>query len=419
MQRPTIHVVGAGLAGLAAAAALGSTPCDIVVHEASRQAGGRCRSFFDETMNMTIDNGNHLLLSGNDAALAYLDAIGARHELRGPKRCEIAFADMASGERWTLRPNDGPLPWWLLMESRRVPRTRAMDYLPIARLFRTPAEAKVADIVDCSGSLYERLWGPFFVAALNSDPKSASAALAGRLLRETLARGGRACRPLVAANGLSRAFVDPALKLLRRGGAQVRFERRLRALDFTGQRVAGLEFEHDSIALGAQDMVVLATPGHVAATLVPDLMTPQASNAILNAHFSIAPPAGAPPILGVVNATVQWLFAYPDRLSVTVSDANHLMDAPREQLAADIWREVAGLTGLSDALPSWRIIKERRATFAATPEENARRPPAETKWPNLLLAGDYVQTGLPATIEGAIRSGQSAARLAMERLGAA
>src|SRR5579863_3796755 len=142
MQRPTIHVVGAGLAGLAAAAALGSTPCDIVVHEASRQAGGRCRSFFDETMNMTIDNGNHLLLSGNDAALAYLDAIGARHELRGPKRCEIAFADMASGERWTLRPNDGPLPWWLLMESRRVPRTRAMDYLPIARLFRTPAEAR-------------------------------------------------------------------------------------------------------------------------------------------------------------------------------------------------------------------------------------------------------------------------------------
>jgi uncharacterized protein with NAD-binding domain and iron-sulfur cluster len=104
---------------------------------------------------------------------------------------------------------------------------------------------------------------------------------------------------------------------------------------------------------------------------------------------------------------------------VTVSDANRLMDSPREQLAADIWREVAGLTGLSDALPSWRIIKERRATFAATPEENARRPPTETRWSNLLLAGDYVQTGLPATIEGAALSGQLAARLAMERLGAA
>ncbi|MGA2793223.1 MAG: FAD-dependent oxidoreductase, partial [Roseiarcus sp.] len=101
-----------------------------------------------------------------------------------------------------------------------------------------------------------------------------------------------------------------------------------------------------------------------------------------------------------------------------VSDANRLMETPREQLAADLWREVAALTGLSDALPGWRIVKERRATFAASPEENARRPTSQTPWPNLLLAGDYVQTGLPATIEGAIRSGQSAARLALERLGA-
>jgi hydroxysqualene dehydroxylase len=104
---------------------------------------------------------------------------------------------------------------------------------------------------------------------------------------------------------------------------------------------------------------------------------------------------------------------------VTISDANSMMDAPREQLAADLWREVAGLTGLSDDLPSWRVIKERRATFAASPEEDARRPTTETKWSNLLLAGDYVQNGLPATIEGAIRSGQAAARLTKQRFGAA
>ena len=212
------------------------------------------------------------------------------------------------------------------------------------------------------------------------SPRSTPIRAAGRprspatILRETLARGGRACHPLVAANGLSRAFVDPALKFLRRNGAQVRFERRLRAFDFAGDRVAALEFEHDSIALGPQDMVVLAAPAHIAATLAPDISTPLTFNAILNAHFNIAPPANTPPILGVVNAKVQWLFAYPDRLSVTVSDANRMMDAPREQLAADIWREVAGLTGLSDDLPSWRVIKERRATFAASPEEDARRP---------------------------------------------
>jgi len=419
MARPVVHIIGAGLAGLAAAVKLASAPCDVIVHEATRQAGGRCRSFFDETMDATIDNGNHLLLSGNDSTLAYLDAIGARDELRGPARCEIAFADMASGERWTLRPNEGRVPWWVLLEQRRVPRTRPTDYLPVVRLLRAPKQARIADVIACSGALYQRLWAPFFLASLNTEPRGASAALAGAIVRETLARGGRACHPLVAANGLSRAFVDPALKLLRRGGAQVRFERRLRALQFEGERLAGLEFEHDSVALAAQDLVVLATPAQVAASLAPGLETPRAFNAILNAHFSIAPPPRTPPILGVINATTQWLFAYPDRLSVTVSDANRLMETPREQLAADLWREVAGLTGLSDALPGWRIVKERRATFAATPEEDARRPASQTRWPNLLLAGDYVQTGLPATIEGAIRSGHTAAALALEWLGAA
>jgi squalene-associated FAD-dependent desaturase len=419
MQRPIIHIIGAGLAGLSTAVALGQSPFDLMLHESSRQAGGRCRSYFDEALGMTTDNGNHLLLSGNRSALAYLDAIGARQELRGPKRCEIAFADMASDERWLLRPNEGRLPWWLLAAGRRVPRTHASDYLSVARLLRAPAQARVGDVMPCSGPLYERLWEPFFLAALNTDPRGASAALAATILRETLARGGRACHPLVAANGLSRAFVDPALKFLRRNGAQVRFERRLRALEFADGRVASLEFEHDAIALGPQDMIVLAAPAHITATLVPGLSTPQTFNAILNAHFNIVPPTNTPPILGVVNAKVQWLFAYPDRLSVTVSDANSLMDAPREQLAADLWREVAGLTGLSDDLPSWRIIKERRATFAATPEEDARRPVSQTKWANLLLAGDYVQNGLPATIEGAIRSGEAAARLALETQGAA
>jgi squalene-associated FAD-dependent desaturase len=412
MRKPVVHVIGAGLGGLSAATALAGGPFDIVVHEAARQAGGRCRSYFDEPLGMTIDNGNHLLLSGNRSALAYLDAIGARAEMRGPGRCAIDFVDAATGERWVLAPNEGPLPWWLLFASRRVPGTSAAEYLPAGRLLVAAPDAAIGEVLKCAGTLYERLWEPFLVAALNSDPVGAAAALAASTLRETLARGGRACHPLVAANGLSRAFIDPALKLLRRAGAQIRFERRLRGLELAEDRVVALEFEHDSITLEPDDRVVLAVPAHVATGLVPGLSAPLAFNAILNAHFEVAPPPGTPEILGVVHATTQWIFAYPDRLSVTVSDANRFMDAPREKLAAELWREVAALTGLSDDLPSWRIIKERRATFAATPEQNARRPATRTAWRNLVLAGDYVQTGLPATIEGAVRSGHAAARAA-------
>src|SRR5476649_662795 len=93
----------------------------------------------------------------NAAALAYLDAIGARDELRGPKRCEIAFADMASGDRWTLRPNEGRVPWWLFLEKRRVPNTGPLDYLQVARLLRAPAQATIGEAMNCSGALFERL----------------------------------------------------------------------------------------------------------------------------------------------------------------------------------------------------------------------------------------------------------------------
>ncbi len=91
--------------------------------------------------------------------------------------------------------------------------------------------------------------------------------------------------------------------------------------------------------------------------------------------------------------------------------ADRLLDVPREELAETIWQEVAQVTGLPNALPPWQIVRERRATFAATPGENAQRPGAATAWRNLLLAGDWTQTGLPATIEGAIRSGNRAAEL--------
>ena len=141
------------------------------------------------------------------------------------------------------------------------------------------------------------------------------------------------------------------------------------------------------------------------------MTAPDEFRGILNVHFQIAPPRGQPAILGVVNAKIEWLFAFPDRLSVTISNADRLIDRPRDVLAAEIWEEAAALTGLPADLPPWQIVKEKRATFAATPAQNAKRPDSRTRWANVVLAGDWVQTGLPATIEGAVRSGYKAASI--------
>jgi squalene-associated FAD-dependent desaturase len=413
----TVHVVGAGLAGLAAAVRIAARGVSVVVHEAAGQAGGRCRSYHDPALDMMIDNGNHLLLSANHAALGYLAQIGAQGGLVGPPAADFAFMDLASGARWTLRINSGRLPWWMFDPRRRVPGTKAGDYLALARLLWAGNDKTICETVTCAGPLYERLARPLWVAALNTDPKEGSAALAGAIVRETLAKGGRACRPLVARDGLGPVFIEPALRFLAERNINVRFGHRLRALEFAQSQLAALDFGEDKIALAVDDRVILAVPPVVAADLVPQLTTPSDFRAIVNAHFRVAPPAGLAPITGIVNGTVEWLFAFPDRLSVTVSAADRLLDVARESLASQIWDEVATIARLPKALPPWQIVRERRATFAATPAENAKRPGAATAWRNLVLAGDWTQTGLPATIEGAIRSGNRAADLVADRGG--
>lgn len=409
MPQAKVHIIGAGLAGLAAALRLADGSRRVALHEAAPQAGGRCRSYFDSALNMVIDNGNHLLLSGNRATLAFLREIGAEDQLKGPPHAEFSFVDLASNERWVLRPNDGPIPWWVLRPRRRVPGTRVADYLGVLGLLRAPKGAPIKAAMPCNGLLYQRLWRPFFLAALNTAPEEGAASLAARILRETLAKGGNACRPLIAANGLSEAFATPALRRLTAKGVEVAFERRLSALEFKDQRVNALGFGDERIEVAAGDCVILAVPAAVAASLLPGFSTPQAYRAIVNAHFKVAPPPHCPPILGVIHGTIEWLFAFPDRLSVTISAADRLIDLPREQLAAKIWSDVAQAIQIARPLPAWQIIKEKRATFAATAENEALRPQTQTEFANLLLAGDWTATGLPATIEGAIRSGFIAA----------
>ena len=406
----TVHIIGAGLAGLAAAVKLARTPVKIAVHEATAYPGGRCRSFFDRTIGMTIDNGNHLVLSGNHAVQEFAEAVGNAGALVGPATADFPFVDLASGERWTLRINDG-LPWWIFDRTRRVPGTTAFDYLKVARLLRVADDAAVGDVLNCSGTLYDRLLGPVLLAALNIDPREGAATLASAVMRETLAMGGKACRPLIAREGLSHAFIEPALKHLKERGVEVRLEHELRGMRLEGGRVSQLDFGSDQVDLATGDAVIVAVPTHAAAALVPGLTVPQGYRSIANAHFKIDVPPGVPPMQGLVNATTEWIFAFEGRLSVTISSADRLMDTPRAELAQTIWTEVAKATGIAADLPPWQIVRERRATFAATPAENAKRPGARTQWENLFLAGDWTATGLPATLEGATRSGNRAAEL--------
>lgn len=410
-----VHVVGAGLAGLAASVSLAGEGRRVVLYESGTHAGGRCRSFHDSELGARIDNGNHLLLSGNRAALSYIARIGALDTFEQKAEAAIPFVDLADGARWEIRPSRGAVPWWMLFPSRRVPGTRLRDYLAALRLRRSGPDDTVAAVLDRDTALFRRLWEPLVVAALNTSSEQASAALFFRIVAETIGRGAAACRPLLAHDGLSESLVDPALACLSRSGAEIRFGSRLRALGLmadhgAGDRVAELRFDDQSVPVLPDEDVVLAVPAAVAARLVSGLVVPDDYAPIVNAHFRYDTAATLPPFLGIVGGTAEWVFRKRGILSVTVSAADPIVGLPAEELRALLWRDVARSLALPTApAPPCRIVKERRATFRATPAQLARRPPTATVWNNLHLAGDYVDTGLPATIEGAIRSGIMAA----------
>jgi len=415
MRTGTVHVIGAGLAGLAAAVRLGQIGRKVIVYEAAGQAGGRCRSYFDETLGCRVDNGNHLMISGNTAAMAYVAEIGAAATFETNDSAEYAFFDIEKVERWSVRPTEGRVPWWLFLEGRRVAGTSFLDYLDALKLMRAPATATIAQTINTSRAIYRRLWAPLAVAALNTDADHASARLMGEIFADTFGRGGAALHPIFPREGLSESLVDPAIAAIERKGGEVRFSQRLRGLRFENDRVVALDFGRGEVALGEDDGVVLAVTAPVAQDLVPDLQAPDAFSAIVNAHFRVESlPGRAHSFIGLIGGTAEWIFLKPGIISTTTSAAERLLDREPDELAAAIWLDVTRTYQLGPLpLPRHRIVREKRATFAATPDQLRRRPGARTRWGNLALAGDWTDTGWPATIEGAIRSGFAAAGAAL------
>ena len=337
----------AGLPGLSAAVAAGRTRRRAVeLIEARRQAGGRCRSYFDPALEQVIDNGNHLVLSGNHARAGLSAHASAREDaLAGPDRAEFAFADVASGARWTIRPNDGPLA--LVDFRRRRAACRAPGRRTISRCCACccapDRQERIGDVIAlrrpavgpacCSPSCWPR-----------STPsrRRGSAALAGAVMRETLAKGGRAYRPRIAHPTLAAAFVDPALAFLQAQGRECSLRpAAARARLRTTPTSMALELPDATRSVEPDDTVILAVPPWVATELVPGLTAPDEFRAIVNAHFQIAPPAGAPLMLGVIGGTAEWIFAFAGPHLGHRQRRRRLVDKDREELARLFWRDVS------------------------------------------------------------------------------
>lgn len=412
----TTHIVGAGMAGLAAAVKLTAAGRKVALYESTSHAGGRCRSFHDSTLDRTIDNGNHLLLSGNKAVFQLLHTTGAADTLVGPEEPAFHFCDVRNGEHWCVRPNLGLFPWWIFCRDRRVPGSGWTDYFAALKLRKAGPRATVTDIFDPGNALYEKYWHPIAVSVLNTPADKAAACLLWPVVEETFGRGGRASRPMIAQSGLSESFVDPTLAYLETKGAYIAFGARLRTVERSadGNVVSGLEFADRRVALDPGDSVILALPASVAGDVLDDISPPKEHNTIVNVHFRLEKddrPDLPVNFLGIIGGTAEWLFLRGDIISVTVSAAEELAEKSTRDIIALIWKDIAKALDLSYSAPEKaRVVKEKRATFAQTPVSLQFRAKTDTATKNLKIAGDWTDTGVPATIEGAIRSGNAAAQ---------
>ena len=266
-----------------------------MLYEAAGQAGGRCRSYFDATLDCVIDNGNHLVLSGNRAVHDYL-AHHRRGECAGGTGARgVRFVDIATDERWTIRPNDGPLPWWIFAGDRRVPGTSAGDYAAAAGLLIAGPAARIDDIIPCKGALWERLMRPLLLAALNTEPEKVPPRWPPPCCAKRLAKGGRAYRPRIATPNLAAAFVEPALEYLTGKCAMVHLGQRLRAHRVRHGKHAGAGISREHRARVARRYGGAGGAALGGADLMPGLETPDEFRSIVNAHFKIPAPPGAPP----------------------------------------------------------------------------------------------------------------------------
>lgn len=423
-----VIVVGGGLSGLAASVELSAAGIPVLLLEQKPAPGGRACSYVDAVTGDEIDNGQHLLIAGYTHTLAFLETIGSRHLVDVQKHPLLPYHHPTRGFV-EFRLPALPSPLHLLWGILRTPLLSFPDRWALVRagaaLRAGNAEAErgatIAAWLDAQrqpAEVRRCFWEPLAIAIMNERIDRAPAQLFLDALRQAFLRESHDAALVFPRVGLSRLFADPARAFIERRGGEVRCKADVVRVAVSGGCATGVLLK-DGTLLPCAGAILTVPPAHLL-RLIPEgtvnlsgVMAENGSSPIISIHLWMELPQMRHEAVGLIGRRVQWVFRRKHHLALVISAAHAFLTMDNRELTAIAMEDLRAVFGDSPGEPSRSVvIREKNGTVSFTPENEHARPGAATGISNLWLGGDWTDTGLPATIEGAIVSGRRAARLA-------
>ena len=422
-------IIGGGIAGLTAASILSSKKISVTLLESSPKLGGRTYSFLDKSTNTFIDNGQHIMMGCYKDTLAFLKLIGAENNFEYQKNLTLKFLDRSKKEfqisadsyfypinlLWAI------LNYNVLTKSEKNSLLMFIAKLPLIskRTIKNLSVKVWLEKGNQNSDVIKYFWEILCVGALNTKLEKASAFVFYDLLIQIFFKGNFASTIVLPKYGLSESIINPAISFIEMHGGRIIESETVKEIIVKNSSVVSVktvyniysDFDYviSAMPLSALDKIISLTSLNI--NLEFEYST------IINTHLWVNQNRLHEKFYGLLDSPLHWIFMKENCINIVISDADYLTEKSKEELYVFVLNELNRFISISkDEVKNYKIIKEKRATFIPSIDILDKRAESETKLKNLFLAGDWVNTGLPSTIESAAKSGRMAARLVLNQI---